>query len=277
MAEISGLLRGVPRRADVAGRRPPRVHRRGRDRVPRRSRGGARGSALDALPHAVRSAPERAPVARPGVPPRRADAGGARHGRSGGVTDARGGSSGSASSAGSIGLAAAGRGRRGLGLRPRSGRLPRRPRARGARLGSRTRSRTRLPTSTLAVVCGPVVQPAGAGRAGRSRRPGSGARSPTSARRSRAWSRRSGRRRGSWAAIRCAAPRLGGSRTRGATCSRARPGFSLPSRPPTPPITAPCTASSPASAHVPSRSTRVPTTAWWRSPAICRMRSRTSS
>ena len=74
-----GLLRRLPRGGGVAGRGPPRVHGRGRDRVPRRRRGGARGSALAALRDALRSAPERPPVARPGVPPGRAHAGGARH------------------------------------------------------------------------------------------------------------------------------------------------------------------------------------------------------
>ena len=50
-----GFFAACRAEADVAGRRASRVHRRGRDRVPRRSRGGARGSALGALPHAVRS------------------------------------------------------------------------------------------------------------------------------------------------------------------------------------------------------------------------------
>ena len=68
------VLRRLPRVRRVAGRRAPRVHRRGRDRVPRRGRGGARGPAQRPLPHPVRPAPERAPVARSGLPARRADA-----------------------------------------------------------------------------------------------------------------------------------------------------------------------------------------------------------
>ena len=69
-----GLLRRVPRRAGLAGRRPPRVHGRGRDRVPRRLRSRPRGAAFLPLHVALRSAAERAPVARPRLPPRRAHA-----------------------------------------------------------------------------------------------------------------------------------------------------------------------------------------------------------
>src|SRR5262249_34184533 len=69
-----GLLHRVPRRARLARRRPPRVHRRRRHRVPRRLRRADRGAARPPLRDALRSAPERAAVARPRVPPGRADA-----------------------------------------------------------------------------------------------------------------------------------------------------------------------------------------------------------
>src|SRR5581483_7195693 len=69
-----GLLRRVPRGARVARRRPPRVHRRGRDRVPGRVGGPRRGAPRPPLRDALRPAPERAPVARPGLPPGRAHA-----------------------------------------------------------------------------------------------------------------------------------------------------------------------------------------------------------
>ena len=59
----------------VAGRRAPRVHRRGRDGMSRRVGGRARGSARQPLRDALRPTPERAPVAGPGVPGRRAHAG----------------------------------------------------------------------------------------------------------------------------------------------------------------------------------------------------------
>src|SRR5262249_13168435 len=55
-------------------RRAPRVHRRGRDRVPRRLGGPLRGAARPPLRDALRPAPERATVARPRVPPGRAHA-----------------------------------------------------------------------------------------------------------------------------------------------------------------------------------------------------------
>ena len=58
----------------LAGRRPPRVHRRGRHRVPRRVGGRARGAAERALHVALRPAAERSSVARPRVPRGRADA-----------------------------------------------------------------------------------------------------------------------------------------------------------------------------------------------------------
>ena len=66
-----GLLRRAPRGGDVAGRRPSRVHRRGRDRVPRRLGGRARGAARPPLRDALRPAPERPAVAGPRVPDRR--------------------------------------------------------------------------------------------------------------------------------------------------------------------------------------------------------------
>src|SRR5438128_1302818 len=68
------VLRRVPRRARVAGRRAPRVHGRRRDGVSRRLGGSRRGAPRPPLRDALRSAPERAPVARPRVPPGRADA-----------------------------------------------------------------------------------------------------------------------------------------------------------------------------------------------------------
>ena len=68
------LLRRLLGGRHATGRRAPRVHGHGRDGVPRRRRRRARVAALVALRDALRPAPERAPVARPGVPPRRADA-----------------------------------------------------------------------------------------------------------------------------------------------------------------------------------------------------------
>ena len=179
---------------------------------------------------------------------------------------------------GSIGLAAAGARGRGRRVRPRSRRLPRRASSAGRRPGSRRRSRARLPTSDVAVVCGPVVHlPALVEQVDRGDGP-SGARSRMSGRRSR----RPGRGGRVDAAVRGRPPgvRLGGSRGR-ERARRPLPGRDLVSharrghRPRPPPHA--CTASSPASAHGPSRSTRAPTTAWWRSRATCRTRSRTSS
>ena len=68
------VLPGVLGGRRLARRRPPRVHRRGRHRMPRRRRRRARGAPRVALPDAARPAPERSPVARPRVPPGRADA-----------------------------------------------------------------------------------------------------------------------------------------------------------------------------------------------------------
>ena len=74
MTEIEGFFAACW----AAGVRPGGVHLEftgdGRDGVPRRRRRRARVAALVALRDALRPAPERAPVARPGVPPRRADA-----------------------------------------------------------------------------------------------------------------------------------------------------------------------------------------------------------
>src|SRR5205823_14463045 len=62
------------RRARLARRRPSRVHRRQRDRMSRRLRARLRGAPRPPLRDALRPAPERASVARPGVPPGRAHA-----------------------------------------------------------------------------------------------------------------------------------------------------------------------------------------------------------
>src|SRR5436305_1941330 len=63
-----GLLRSVLGVGRAPGRRAPRVHGRGRHRMPRRRRRRARGAPLVALRDALRSAPERPPVARPRLP-----------------------------------------------------------------------------------------------------------------------------------------------------------------------------------------------------------------
>src|SRR5262249_57613317 len=68
------LLRRVPRRAGLARRRAPRVHRRRRHRVPRRVGGPLGRAARPPVRDALRSAAERAAVTRPGVPPGRAHA-----------------------------------------------------------------------------------------------------------------------------------------------------------------------------------------------------------
>src|SRR5690242_6640514 len=64
----------MPAGTRVARRRAPRVHGRGRDRVPRRLVRADRGAPRPPLRDALRSAPERAAVARPRLPPGRAHA-----------------------------------------------------------------------------------------------------------------------------------------------------------------------------------------------------------
>ena len=71
-----GLLRRAPRGRHLAGRRAPRDHRGGRDGMPGRIGGGARGAARHPLRDALRPAAQRPPVARPRVPRRGAHAGG---------------------------------------------------------------------------------------------------------------------------------------------------------------------------------------------------------
>ena len=86
------------------------------------------------------------------------------------------------------------------------------------------------------------------------------ARSPTSARRRAPSCAPRAPTRASSAAIRCAAPRRAGRRTRAPSSSTARRGFSRRSRRPTRSATARCTRSSPRSEPSPSRSTRTRTT-----------------
>ena len=75
LGEIEGFFAAHREVGTLARRRPPRDHGRGRDGVPRRLRGGARGAARPPLRDALRPAAQRAAVARPRVPRRRADAG----------------------------------------------------------------------------------------------------------------------------------------------------------------------------------------------------------
>ncbi len=69
-----GFLRGPPARADLARRRPPRVHGGGCDRVPRRVRGRPGGAARRAVHEPLRPAPQRPSVARSRLQGRRAHA-----------------------------------------------------------------------------------------------------------------------------------------------------------------------------------------------------------
>ncbi len=218
MAEIEGFFARLPRRGRVARRRPPRVHGRGRDRVPRRLRGARRGAArrtrYETLCDPRLNAP---PVARPRVPARRADA------RRLSVSWlSRLAIVGTGLIGASVGLAARARGRR---ARRRLG-----PGRRGARARGRARR--------------------GRGRRERSRRRSPAPTSPSSRRRSRRsprWSRavlaaaaelhghrrrldEGGRRaprcraRASSAATRSPARRRTARSTRAPSSSRARPG-----------------------------------------------------
>ena len=74
MAEVQGFFASHREVGDVARRRPHRVHRGRRHRVPRRLDRGARGATRPPLRDALRPAPERPPVARSRVPRRRAHA-----------------------------------------------------------------------------------------------------------------------------------------------------------------------------------------------------------
>ena len=134
MDELEGFVQHLPERGHLARRRAPRVHGRGRHRVPRRRRGSARGTARDALHDALRPAPERPPVARPGLPPGRADA---RRCATGVIQ--RLAIVGLGLMGGSLGLAARERGGRRTRrrLRPRPGRARGRARARLRRRGRR--------------------------------------------------------------------------------------------------------------------------------------------
>ena len=216
-ARDRGLLRRAPRGGHVAGRRPPRVHRRGRDRVPRRLRGRARGAARPPLRDALRPAPERAPVARPRVPRRRADA--------------------------RLGRRAAERRRR----RHRPDRRVRGARRDGAgaaraRLGSRSGRRSRVAPSAapssppaslaealedadLALVAAPVAAlPARGARPCSTRAPPGCAVTDVGSTKGAVVRRRRRATRASSAAIRSAAPRRAAPSARRPTCSRARPG-----------------------------------------------------
>src|SRR5581483_6998597 len=68
------VRRRVSRRGRLARRRPPRVHRGGRDGVPQRVGGCHRGESERALRHALRPAVERQAGARPRIRPGGADA-----------------------------------------------------------------------------------------------------------------------------------------------------------------------------------------------------------
>ncbi len=149
------VLRDLPRVRRVAGRRAPRVHRRGRDRVPGRGRGRARGPAERPLPHPVRPAPERAPVARSGLPAGRADAVG---GAAGGGRDLmRVAVVGLGLIGGSVGLAAAARGDEVVAFDPD----PDAARAgleRGAAAHAADSLEAAVADAEIAVICGPVAR-----------------------------------------------------------------------------------------------------------------------
>ena len=72
LARDRRLLHRPPRRGHLARRRPHRADRRRRHRVPRGRRGDPRHGPRLAVRDDVRSAPQRTPVPRPGVPRRRA-------------------------------------------------------------------------------------------------------------------------------------------------------------------------------------------------------------
>ena len=144
-ARDRGVLLGLLAGERLARRDAHRVHRPGRDGVPRRRRRRARGAPVVALRDALRPAPERPPVARPRLPPGRADAARpAARWRVDAARDRRNRPDGRLRGARRACARA-----RGARLRPRSGGARRRRRARRRHRGRR-RSRRPSPTRTSA-------------------------------------------------------------------------------------------------------------------------------
>ena len=261
MAEIEGFFAACRAGAGLARRRPPRVHGRGRHRVPGRLRGRARGAADRPLHDALRPAAERAPVARPRLPPRRAHA--RARARSSEWPPERLAIVGTGLIGASVGLAAK---RAGVAHVAGYDADPESPRRRGrARRGRRA--------GGLLVAAVEERRPrrrgdagghaAASGSATRCSRAGYGAdRHGRRLDEERPLRRRSPTASASSAAIPSAARRRVGPRARErASSSRARPGSSRRSPRRSRSATGCCTASSPRSAPSRSRSTRQRTTA----------------
>ena len=269
LREIEGFFAAHREVGHLARRRPPRDHRRGRDGVPRRLRGRARGAARHAVRIALRPALERASVARPRVPGRRADARARAHVLRN-ITVV---------GTGLIGASAALAARRGGRLRARlgsrSGRAPRR--AASARRSTRSRrsrtpstaptsSSSRRPSPSFPTSCA-RCSPLAPERLRRHRRRLDEERGLRRGRRRRPLHRRPSDLRRRDARPRARERRALRGRDLVPDADRGHRARSCCAR---------CTASSPRSARGRSRSTPAPTTGSSRSRATCRTRSPTS-